>query len=124
MHEATAQVPVLQGVELAVGVVMEQLLGQMQQRSQLTQSVAVGLHLGSVVLRPEEGAAVVGGDVTALVNDVKKTRLQDLNDKGQSGVWTWDSKASTSQQHFYFHFNRDTLFPCSPSVTHTFTSVR
>lgn len=88
VHEAAAQVPVLQGVQLAVGVVVEQLLGQMQERSQLTQRVAVGLHLRSVVLGPEEGAAVVGGDVTALVNDVEKTRLQDLNDRGrQSGVW-------------------------------------
>lgn len=81
VHEAAAQVLVLQGVELAVGVVSEQLLGQMQERSQLTQSVAVSLHLRRVVLGPEEGAAVVGGDVTALVNDVKKTRLQDLNDR-------------------------------------------
>lgn len=88
VHEAAAQVLVLQGVELAVGVVAEQLLGQMQERSQLAQSVAVGLHLRRVVLRPEEGAAVVGGDVTALVNDVEKTGLQDLNDReGQSGVW-------------------------------------
>lgn len=89
VHEATAQVPVLQGVQLATGVVTEQLLGQMQERSQLAQSVAVSLHLGSVVLCPEEGAAVVGGDVTALVNDVKKTGLQDLSDKERpSGVWT------------------------------------
>lgn len=111
MHEAAAQVPVLQGVQLAVGVVFEQLLGQMQQRSQLTQSVAVSLHLRSVVLGPEEGAAVVGGDIMALVNDVKKTRLQDLNDRDrQSGVCARDT-SNILNQLFYFHFIRDTLFP-------------
>lgn len=111
VHEAMAQVPVLQGVQLAVGIAAEQLLGQMQQRPQLTQSAAVGLHLGRVVLRPEEGTAVVGGDVAALVNDVKETRLQDLHDKErQSGVWTGDT-SSLFNQHFYFHFNRDTLSP-------------
>lgn len=108
VHEAAAQVLVLQGVQLAVAVVLEQLLGEMQQRSQLTQSVAVRLHLRGVVLGPEEGAAVVGGDVTALVNDVKKTRLQDLNDRErQSGVWP----GTRVQYLLYFHVIRDTLFP-------------
>lgn len=116
VHEATAQVPLLQGVELAVGVVMEQLLGQMQQRSQLTQSVAIRLHLGGVVLGPEEGAAVVGGDVTALVNDVKKTRLQDLNDKDtQSGVWTGTASPPPPRTNISMSFS--TATPCSPMNT-------
>lgn len=106
VHKAPAQIPVLQRVELAAGIVAEQLLGQMEQRSQLAQSPAVGLHLRGIVLSPEKGAAVVGGDVTALVNDVKQTRLQDLDDKrGQSEIWTEDNTSNVLKQHF----SRDTL---------------
>lgn len=78
--ELAAQVPVLQGVQLAVAVVVDQLLGQVQQRAQLAQRAAVRLHLRRVVLRPEEGTVVVGGDVTSLVDDVQKARQQDLKE--------------------------------------------
>lgn len=81
LHKLAAQVRVRQRVELAAHVVVEQLLGQMQEGSQLTQSVAISLHLRGIVLRPEEGAVAVRGDISALVNDVKKTRLQDLKER-------------------------------------------
>lgn len=84
LHELAAQLGVLQRVELAVRVVAEQLLRQMQEGSQLTQSVAVRLHLRGVVVRPEEGTVVVGGDITALVNDVEKTGVQNLKDRKQT----------------------------------------
>lgn len=81
LHELAAQVGVLQRVELAMHVVTEQLLRQMQEGSQLTQSVAVRLHLRGIVVRPEEGTVVVRGDITALVNDVEKTGVQNLKDR-------------------------------------------
>lgn len=81
LHELAAQLPVLQRVELAVVVVVEQPLGEVQQGAQLAQSAAVRLHLGGVVVRPEKGTVVVGGNVPSLVNDVQKARLQDLEDR-------------------------------------------
>lgn len=81
LHKLAAQVGVLQRVEFAMHVVTEQLLRQMQEGSQLTQSVAVRLHLRGIVVRPEEGTVVVGGDITALVNDVEKTGVQYLKDR-------------------------------------------
>lgn len=78
LHKLAAQLPVLQGVELAVVVVVDEPLGQVQQGAQLTQGAAVGLHLAGVVVGPEEGAVVVGGDVAPLVDDVQEARLQDL----------------------------------------------
>lgn len=83
LHELAAQLPVLQGVELAEVVVVEEPLGQVQQGAQLTQSAAVRLHLAGVVVGPEEGAGVVGGDVASLVDDVQKARLQDLQSGGK-----------------------------------------
>lgn len=73
----------MQGVQLTIVVVTDQPLGEMQQGAQLTQSAAVRLHLGGVVLGPEEGTIVVGGNVLPLVNDVDKARLQDLKDRQQ-----------------------------------------
>lgn len=72
LHELAAQLPVLQRVELAVVVVVDQPLGEMQQGAQLTQSTAVCLHLGGVVISSEKGTVVVGGNVPSLVNDVQK----------------------------------------------------
>lgn len=80
LHELVAQLPVLQRVELAAVVVVEEPLGEVQQGAQLTQSAAVRLHLAGVVVGPEEGAGVVGGNVAALVDDVQKARLQDLEE--------------------------------------------
>lgn len=72
LHKPVAQVPVLQGVQLAVFVVVDQLLGEVEQGAQLAQSAAVRLHLQRIVVRPEEGTVVIGSDVTALVDDVQK----------------------------------------------------
>lgn len=81
LHELVAQLPVMQGVQLTIVVVIDQPLGEVQQGTQLTQSAAVRLHLGGVVVGPEEGTIVVGGNVLPLVNDVQKARLQDLKDR-------------------------------------------
>lgn len=78
LHKPAAQVPVLLGEQLTVLVVVEEPLGEVDQGAQLTEGVAVRLNLGGVVVSPEEGTVVVGGDVTALLNDVQKARLQDL----------------------------------------------
>lgn len=71
----------MQGVQLTIVVVIDQPLGEVQQGAQLTQSATVCLHLGGVVVGPEEGTIVVGGNVLPLVNDVQKARLQDLKDR-------------------------------------------
>lgn len=78
LHKLAAQVSVLQRVQLAVVVVIEQLLGKVEQGTQLTQSTAVCFHLRDIVVCPEEGSVVVRGNVSALVNDVQKAGLQDL----------------------------------------------
>lgn len=80
LHKLAAQVScrVLQRVQLAVVVVIDQLLGEVKQGTQLTQSAAVCFHLRDIVVCPEEGSVVVRGNVTALVNDVQKAGLQDL----------------------------------------------
>lgn len=79
LHKLAAQLPVLQRVKLAVVVVVDEPLGEVQQGAQLAQGAAVRLHLAGVVVGPEEGAVVVGGDIAGLVDDVQKARLQDLH---------------------------------------------
>lgn len=83
LHVSVAQVQVLQGVQLAKIVVVDQPLGEVEQRSQLAKGAAVGLHLGGVVFRSEEGALVIRGNVASLVEEVQKTRLQHL----KSRIW-------------------------------------
>lgn len=81
LHKLATQVTVLQRVQLAVAVVADQPLGEVEQGAQLTQNAAVRLHLRGVVVRSEEGTVVARGNVTALVNDVQKARLQDLKER-------------------------------------------
>lgn len=81
LHKLATQVPVLQRVQLPLAIVVDQPLGEVEQGAKLTQSTAVRLHLGGVVVRSEEGTVVVGGNVTALVYDVHKARLQDLKER-------------------------------------------
>lgn len=78
LHEPAAQLGVLQHVQLAVLVVVDELPGEVEERPQLAQRAAVRLHLRGVVLGPEEGAAVVRGDVATLVDDVQEAGLQHL----------------------------------------------
>ena len=80
LHEPPAQDAVLQGVQLPVAVVVEQALGEVEEGAELAQGAAVGLHLGGVVLRPEEGPAAAGGDVAAFVDDVEEAGLQHLRE--------------------------------------------
>lgn len=109
LHKLAAQVRVLQRVELAAHVVVEQLLGQMQEGSQLTESVAISLHLRGIVLRPEEGAVAVRGDISALVNYVKKTRLQDL--KERKSIRSLDANQSNNfHPVFLFPFQHINIF--------------
>lgn len=81
LHKAAAQVLVLQGVQLAAVVVVDQLLGEMEKSSELAKGAAVRLHLRRVVVNPEEGVAVTGGNVTGFVDDVQKASLQDLKEE-------------------------------------------
>lgn len=80
LHKAAAQVLVLQGVQLPAVVVVDQLLGEMEKSSELAKGAAVRLHLRRVVVNPEEGVAVTGGNVTGFVDDVQKASLQDLKE--------------------------------------------
>ena len=80
LHKPAGQFPVLLRVQLAAFVVVDQLLGEVEQGPQLAQGAAVRLHLRRIVLGPEEGAVAVVGNVTALVYDVHKAGLQDLED--------------------------------------------
>lgn len=57
LHKLAAQI--LHGVQLPTFVVVEQLLGEVEQGAQLAQSAAVRLHLRDIVVRPEEGTVVV-----------------------------------------------------------------
>lgn len=59
LHKLAAQVAFLQGVQLAVVVVIEELLGEVEEGSQLAQGAAVRLHLRGIVFRPEEGTLVI-----------------------------------------------------------------
>lgn len=81
LHEPTAEVTLLQGVQLGVVVVVDQPLCEVHQGAKLAQGAAVRLHLRGVVVCPEEGTVVIRGNVAALVNDVQKARLQDLKDR-------------------------------------------
>lgn len=84
LHKPSAQVPVMQGVQLAGVIVVEQPLGEVEQGTQLAQSAAVGLYLRRIVVRPEEGTVAITGNVTALVNDVQKARQQYLKERKNS----------------------------------------
>lgn len=81
LHKLAAQVPVLQGVQLAAVVVVDELLGEVEKGTQLTQSAAVRLHLRGIVLGPEEGTVVIRNNVAALLNYVQKASLQDLKER-------------------------------------------
>ena len=81
LHKPAGQLPILEVEQLAMGVVVHQPLGQVEKGTQLAQGAAVRLYLRCIVLRPEEGVAVIQGDVTALVNDMQQAGLQDLKEK-------------------------------------------
>ena len=69
--EALAEAAFVLEKEVAVAVVVEHALSQVEQSAELAQSVAVGLHLPGVVCDSKEDAAAVGGDVAPLVDDVE-----------------------------------------------------
>jgi len=64
--------------KVAVVVVVEHALSQVEQGAQLAQSAAVGLHLRRIVCQPKEDAAAVGGDVAPLLDDVENAAAHDL----------------------------------------------
>lgn len=78
LNEAVAQVGILRRVQMPVGVVVDEPLGEVEQRPQLAEGAAVRLHLRGVVLRPEEGSSAVGGDVATFMDDVHQAGLQHL----------------------------------------------
>lgn len=61
-----------------MAVVVQHALSQVEQRAQLAQSVAVGLHLLRIVSHSEEDAAAVGGDVAPLLDDVENAAAHHL----------------------------------------------
>lgn len=71
MHKHVAQVSVLLTVQVAVIVVVDQPLREIEQGAQLAESAAVRLHLRGIVVRSEEGTVVVGENVAAFVNNVQ-----------------------------------------------------
>lgn len=80
--EALAEAALVLEEQVAVAVVVQHALGQVEQRAQLAQRVAVGLHLAGVVRHPEEDAAAVGGDVAPLLDDVEEAAAHDLDEEG------------------------------------------
>lgn len=64
--------------QIAVAVVVQHPLSQVEQGAQLAQSAAVRLHFPGIVRCSEEDAAAVGCDVAALVDDVEKAATHNL----------------------------------------------
>lgn len=64
--------------KVAVAVVMQHALSQVEQGSQLAKSIAIGLHLPRIVCYAKEDAAAVGGDVAPLLDDVEKAAAHHL----------------------------------------------
>lgn len=64
--------------EVAVTVVVEQPLSEVDQSPQLAQSTAVSFHICGLMGCTEKDAPSVGCDVTCLVDDVKKTAAYHL----------------------------------------------
>lgn len=106
LHKLAAQVPVLQGVQLATLVVVDELLGEVEKGTQLTQSAAVRLHLRGIVLGPEEGTVVIRNNVAALLNYVQKASLQDLKERktnrpvSMDQGWGWSYKYIKNKTSF------------------------
>lgn len=62
-----------------MAVVMQHALGQIEQGTQLAQSIAVCFHLARIMGYSEEDAATVSGDVAPLVDDMEKAATYDLD---------------------------------------------
>lgn len=75
--------------KIAVAVVVQHALSQVEQGAQLTQGVTVRLHLPGIVRHSEKDAAPVGGDVATLVDDVEKAATHNLEKKTKA-MWDFD----------------------------------
>lgn len=99
-HEALAESALLLEEEVAVAVVVQQPLRQVEQGAQLAQRPAVGLHLARLVRHAEEDAAAAGGDVAPLVDDVEEAAAHHLGKEevditdtgGEGGRWILDER--------------------------------
>lgn len=81
LHKHAAQFSILLAVQLAIVIVVYQLLCKIEQGTQLAQSAAVRLHLRGIVVRSKEGTVVIRDNVAAFVYDVQKARLQHLKER-------------------------------------------
>jgi len=64
--------------EVAMAIVMQHTLSQVEQGAQLAERIAVRLHLPGIVRHSEEDAATISGDVAPLVDDVQKAATHNL----------------------------------------------
>lgn len=71
--------------QVAVTVVMQHSLSQIQQGTQLAQRTAIGLHFPSVMRCSEEDAAPVGCNVAPLVDNVEKAATHHLQIEEKKG---------------------------------------
>lgn len=64
--------------QVALAVVMQHALSQVEQGTQLAQSIAVCLHLPCIMCNSEKDAAPVSCDIAPLVDDMEKTTTYNL----------------------------------------------
>lgn len=76
--EALAEATFVLEEEVAVAVVVQHALSQVQQGPQLAKGVAVGLHFPGVVRYAKKDAAAVGGNVASLLDNVEKAAAHHL----------------------------------------------
>lgn len=77
-YKALAEAALILEKEVAVAVVMEHALSQVEQGPQLAQGAAVGLHLSGVVGHSKKDAAAVRADVPSFLDDVEQAAAHHL----------------------------------------------
>lgn len=77
-HETLTEAIIVLQKEVAVAVVVEHALSQVQQGPQLAKGVAVRLHFPGVVREAKKDAAAVGGDVASFLDNVEKAAAHHL----------------------------------------------
>lgn len=70
--------------QVALAVVVQHALSQVEKSTQLAQSIAVSFHLPRVMCNSEKDAASVSRDITPLVDDMEKTTTYDLENKNKT----------------------------------------
>lgn len=81
-HETLAEATFILEKEVAVAVVVEHALSQVQQGPQLAKGVAVSFHFPGVVREAKKDAAAIRGDVASFLDDVEKAAAHHLQTQG------------------------------------------